>query len=122
MKKLIIAAVVAIAAAGQADARPTSPFSGWYQGSWTCTIANSPQQKLFMTLTANGGRAAVRAYPYYGKAEYTQISRISGVRPIVVTFVGRGMSLSLRRSSTEGVMTGSARTTYRNMQLTCSKS
>jgi hypothetical protein len=121
MKKLIIAAVVAIAAAGQADARPTSPLNGWYQGSWTCTIANSPQQKLFMTLTANGGRAAVRAYPYYGKAEYTQITRFGG-RLASVNLIGRGMTLSLRRSSTEGVMTGAARTTYRNLQLTCSKS
>jgi opacity protein-like surface antigen len=124
MKKLILAAVLAVAATAQADAAPVirpAPTQ-WYQGSWTCTIANFDKQKLFMTLDLRTGRAAVRGYPYYGKVEYTQLRLAGGFRPVVVVFTGRGMSLSLRRSATEGVMTGSARLTYRNLQLTCAKS
>jgi hypothetical protein len=124
MKRLILAAALALTAMAQAEAAPiVRPAPGiWYQGTWTCTIAQADNQKLFMTLSLHTGRAAVRGYPYYGKVEYTQLRRAGGIRPTVAAFVGHGMSLSLRRSATEGVMTGSARTTYRNLQLTCSKS
>jgi hypothetical protein len=123
MKKLIIAAIVAIAAAGQAEAAPIfRPAPGlWYQGSWTCTIAHASNMKLFMTLGMHAGRAAVRQYPYYGKTEYTQLRRIGFGRFTAVTFMGRNASLSLRRSS-EGVMTGSGRIGTTIMLLTCSKS
>jgi hypothetical protein len=121
MKKLIIAAVVAIAAAGQADARPVSALNGWYQGSWTCTIANSPKQKLFMTLSANGGRAAVREYPYYGQTQYKQLVRGSRFSVGQVSFHGQGR-LTFRQGSTPGVMTGSGRIGFQHMFLTCAKS
>ena len=121
MKKIILATVLALAAAGQADARPVSPLTGWYQGSWTCTIAHSPKQKLFMTLGAHSGRAAVREYPYYGQTEYKTLVRTGGMRFGAVNFRGQGF-LSLRRSATPGVMTGSGRIGTTIMLLTCSKS
>ena len=121
MKKLILATVLALAAAGQAEARPVSPLGGWYQGSWTCTIAHASNMKLFMTLGMHSGRAAVRQYPYYGKTEYTQLRR-SGFPHVNVTFRGNGAFLSLRRSTTPGVMTGSGRIGTTIMLLTCSKS
>ena len=120
MKKLIIASVIALAAAGQAEARP-SALTGWYQGSWTCTIAHSPKQKLFMTLGSYTGRAAVREYPYYGKTEYKTLVRTGGMSFTTVNFRGQGF-LSLRRSSTQGVLTGSGRIGTTIMLLTCSKS
>lgn len=123
MKKLLIAAVGAIAAAAQADAAPISRegVSDWYQGSWTCTIAHASNMKLFMTLGHHAGRAAVRQYPYYGKTEYTQLRR-SGSPRFNVSFSGRGAFLSLRRGSTPGVMTGSGRIGTTIMLLTCAKS
>ena len=124
MKKLIIAAIVAVAAANHADAAPIfrpGP-TAWYQGTWTCTIAHSPKLKLFMTLSTYTGRAAVREYPYYGKTEYKTLFRAGGVSFTNVNFRGQGGFLSLRRSSTQGVLTGSGRLGTTLMLLTCSKS
>jgi hypothetical protein len=121
MKKLIIAAVLALAAA-QAEARPVSPLTGWYQGSWTCTIAHSPKQKLFMTLGSRSARAAVREYPYYGQTEYKTLRLASGRSLSRVSFMGRNGRLSLIRSATPGVLTGSGRIGTTLMLLTCSKS
>jgi hypothetical protein len=124
MKKLILASVLALAAAGQAEAAPTSHFSGWYQGSWTCTIAHADKLKLFMTLGVNSGRAAVREYPYYGQTVYNQMIRTApGFSSVSFrTIRGQRGFITLRRGSTPGVMTGSGRIGTTIMLLTCAKS
>ncbi len=124
MKKLIIASVLALAAAGQADAAPIAVLSGWYQGSWTCTIADSDKLKLFMTLGVNSGRAAVREYPYYGKTTYNPMIRLGrpGLGTVQFrTIAGQRGFITLRRGSTPGVLTGSGRIGTTIMLLTCSK-
>jgi hypothetical protein len=126
MKKLIIAGIVAIAAANQADAAPIfrpGP-TAWYQGTWTCTIAHASNMKLFMTLGANSGRAAVREYPYYGQTVYNQMIRtVPGFSSVSFrTIRGQRGFITLRRGSTPGVMTGSGRIGTTIMLLTCAKS
>jgi len=120
MKKLIAAAIVALAAT-QANAAPIShAATGWYQGSWTCTVAHAPKLKLFMTLSTHFARAAVREYPYYGKTEYTLLFRSGAPSFTQVSFRGTQGFLSLRRSS-PGVITGSGRIGTTLMLLTCAR-
>ena len=121
MKKLIIATVIALAASSQAEARPVPAHLAWYQGSWTCTIANQSNKKVFMTLGANGGRVAVREYPYYGKTQYQQVVRSGRFSVGQVSFHGQAR-LTFRQGSTPGVMTGSGRVGFSMMFLTCAKS
>lgn len=123
MKMLVAASALALAAvASQASAAPLyTPTTGWYQGSYTCTIASAPKLKLFMTLNGRFARAAVREYPYYGQTQYTRLIRISSPSFTNVTFRGLNAFLSLRRSS-PGVLTGSGRIGTTLMLLTCAKS
>src|SRR5512139_776752 len=99
MKTLIAASVSALllAAAGQAAAAPQYTPTGWYQGTYSCTIAHAPKTKLFVTLSSHTARAAVREYPYYGKTEYKTLVRTGGVSLRQVNFRGPSGFLSLRR-------------------------
>ena len=123
MKTIIAASVSALllAAAGQAAAGPRPDLTGWYQGSYTCTIAQAPKTKLFMTLAAHTARAAVREYPYYGKTEYKTLVRAGGVSMRQINFRGSSGFLSLRRGQ-PGVLFGTGRIGTTVMQLTCAKS
>lgn len=122
MKTLIAASVSALvlAAAGQAAAAPYYTPTGWYQGTYTCTIAHAPKTKLFVTLSAHTARAAVREYPYYGKTEYKTLARAGGVSLRQVNFRGSSGFLSLRRGQ-QGVLTGNGRIGTTLMLLTCVK-
>jgi hypothetical protein len=121
MKKLMLAAVLALGATAQAEAAPHFTPTYWFTGSWTCTIAQAPNTKLFMTLSSFSARAAVREYPYYGKTEFKLLSR--GPLPSFTSVAFRGSAgyLSLRRGR-PGVLTGSGRIGTTAMQLTCSRS
>jgi hypothetical protein len=119
MKMLMSAAALLLAAAGSAQAAPAYTPTGWYEGSWACTIANSTNQKLFMTLGGRSARAAVRDYPYYGKTEFKTLFRTGGFYS-TVSFRGASGFLSLRRVS-PGAITGTGRIGRVLMQLTCSR-
>jgi hypothetical protein len=122
MKTLIAASVSALvlAAAGQAAAAPHFTPTGWYKGTYTCTIAHAPKTKLFVTLSAHTARAAVREYPYYGKTEYKTLIRIGGGSFTSVNFRGQSGYLSLRRGQ-QGVLRGTGRIGTTLMLLTCVK-
>ncbi len=124
MKMLAAAStlLLAAAAASQPSAAPvTMPTTGWFQGSYACTIAGSPKQKLFVTLSTRSARAAVRDYPYYGQTEFKTLLRIGAPNLTTVNYRGPSGFLSLHRS-TPGVLTGTGRIGRTFMQLTCAKS
>lgn len=119
MKNLLIVAALALAACSGAQAAPRA--NGFFQGSWTCTVAHAPQTKLFMDVSGKLARAAVRQYPYYGQTIYDPFFRSSRAAS-TVSFSGASGFISLRVSARDGVMQGSARIKTAIMLLTCVRS
>ena len=119
MKTLLLVSALALAAASQAEAAPNRE-SGFYQGSWTCTVAHAPQMKLFMTARGSLARAAVRQYPYYGQTNYDSFFRVSRTAS-TVSFRGTKGFISLRATARDGVMQGTARIGTAIMLLTCAR-
>lgn len=117
MRKLLAVAALAVAAGSQAHASQR-PLDAFYQGSFTCTVANATKLKLFLTVNGPQARAALRQYPYYGETKFERLSRTQAGFSNV-SFRGPTGFITLRATGRTGVLQGTARIRHSRLLLTC---